>query len=106
MLDTYYNTDFSQNTHLNLNYLEKLPIKPERGDAVSFLHITVFFYNEKSKNLEKSAPGGQCLTDRQFQRYVSCRLNTCEHIHTKFFSVPRDLIGQFYDLRKANFSTL
>ena len=69
-------------------------------------HIPVFFRSRKSKNREKSASGGQCLTDRQFQRHVSCKVNTYEHIHTNFFSVPRDLIGQFYDRRKANFSTL
>ena len=71
----------------------------------TFWHITVFFWYQKLKNLEKSASGGQCLTDRQFQRYVSCRLNTCEHSHIIFFSIPRDLIGQICDLRKANFST-
>ena len=72
----------------------------------TFWHITVFFRYTKSKNMEKSASGGQCLTDRQFQRYVSCRLNTCEHFHTNSFSTKRDLIGQISDLRKANFSTL
>ena len=66
---------------------------PDPHPKITFWHITVFFWSRKSKNLEKSASGGQCLTDRQFQRYVSCRLNTCEHFHTNFFLTPRGLIG-------------
>ena len=97
ILDTYYNTDFPQNTHQNLFYLEKLSIKPERGDVVSFFAHYCNFLCSKPKNREKSGSGGQCLIDRQFHRYMSGRLTTCEHFHTKIFSTPRDLIAQFYE---------
>ena len=92
--------DFSITSSIWENYqLKRIEVRKR-----TFWHITVFFRYTKSKNMEKSASGGQCLTDRQFQRYVSCRLNTCEHFHTKFFLTPRGLIGQICDLRKANFS--
>ena len=93
--------DFSITSSIWENYqLKRIEVRKR-----TFWHITVFFRYTKSKNMEKSASGGQCLTDRQFQRYVSCRLNTCEYLHRKSFSSPRDLIGQICDLRKANFST-
>ena len=89
----------------NVWYLGKLSIKMNRGGKTDFLAHYCIFSVYKIKKCWKSASGGQCLTDRQFQRYVSCRLNTCEHFHTNFFLTPRGLIGQICDLRKANLST-
>ena len=65
--------------------------------------ISEFFGSKKLKNLEKSASGGQSLTDRGFRRYVSCSLNIQEQFETKKFSTPRGLIGLNCELQKTIF---